>query len=113
MLKGKATLLEPKQILRIDTPQEYIGNVTAEINNRRGEIINIEQEEASAIITAKIPVSQLFGFESALKSATGGKGFQSLIDVVFEKIPSDLRNETVLKIRERKGMPKDVPEAEA
>jgi elongation factor 2 len=113
MLKGKATLLEPKQILRIDTPQEYIGNVTAEINNRRGEIINIEQEEASAIITAKIPVSQLFGFESALKSATGGKGFQSLIDVVFEKIPSDLRNETILKIRERKGMPKEVPEAEA
>ncbi len=112
MLKGEATLLEPKQILRIDTPQEYIGNVTAEINNRRGEIINIEQEEASAIITAKIPVAELFGFESTLKSATAGKGFQSLIDVVFEPIPKELRDEVVLKIRERKGMPKEIPEAE-
>ncbi|HIQ50272.1 MAG TPA: elongation factor EF-2, partial [Nanoarchaeota archaeon] len=112
MLKSDATLLEPKQILRLDVPQEYIGNVTAEINNRRGEIINIEQQEASAIITAKIPVAELFGFESALKSATGGKGFQSLIDVVFEPIPKDLRDETILKIRERKGLPKEIPEPE-
>ncbi len=112
MLKGGATLLEPKQILRIDTPQEYIGNVTAEINNRRGEIINIEQEEASAIITAKIPVAELFGFESALKSATAGKGFQSLVDVVFEPIPKELRDEVVLRIRERKGLAKEIPEAE-
>ncbi len=112
MLQGEATLLEPKQILRIDSPQEYIGNVTAEINNRRGEVINIEQEEASAIITAKIPVAELFGFESVLKSATGGKGFQSLIDVVFEPIPKDLRNEAILKIRRRKGMPEEIPQAE-
>ncbi len=112
MLKADATLLEPKQIVRIDTPQDYIGNVTAEINNRRGEIINIEQEEASAVITAKIPVSQLFGFESALKSATGGRGFQSLIDVVFEPVPKDLRDTAILKIRERKGLPKEIPQPE-
>ncbi len=112
MLKADATLLEPKQIVRIDTPQDFIGNVTAEINNRRGEIINIEQEETSAIITAKIPVSGLFGFESTLKSATAGKGFQSLIDVVFEPITKDLRDETILKIRERKGMPKEIPQPE-
>ena len=112
MLKADATLLEPKQVLRIDTPQDYIGNVSAEINNRRGEILNIEQEEASAVITAKIPVAELFGFESALKSATAGKGFQSLVDVVFEVITKDLRDETILRIRERKGMPKEIPRPE-
>lgn len=112
MLHAQATMLEPKQILRIDTPQDYIGNVTAEISNRRGEILNIEQEEYSAVITAKVPVAELFGFESALKSATAGKGFQSLIDVVFEKLPSELREPVVLKIRERKGMPKELPKAE-
>jgi len=106
MRSAGATLLEPKQILRIDTPQEYIGNVTGEIGNRRGEIINIEQEEASAIITCKLPVAEMFGFEGQLKSATGGKGFQSLMDVVFERLPKDLLVSTVSKIRERKGMPK-------
>lgn len=108
MLSADSSLLEPKQILRIDTPQDYIGNVSAEINNKRGEILDVEQEEYSAIITAKLPVAELFGFESALKSATAGKGFQSLMDVVFERIPKDLRDQIILRIRERKGLPKEL-----
>ncbi|MBU5557905.1 MAG: elongation factor EF-2 [Candidatus Aenigmatarchaeota archaeon] len=113
MLKAGATLLEPKQIIRIDTPTEYIGNVTGEVSNRRGEIMNIEQEEYSAVVTAKLPVAEMFGFEAAIKSATAGKGFQSLMDVVFERLPKELLESTVLKIRERKGMPKEMPKAEA
>jgi len=112
MLKVGISFLEPKQILRIDAPQEFIGNVTAEVGNRRGEILNVEQEAYSSVITAKVPVAELFGFEGALKSATGGKGFQSLMDVVFEKIPNDLRDQVALRIRERKGMPKEIPKSE-
>lgn len=112
MLKIGVTYLEPKQVLRIDTPQDYIGNVTAEINNRRGEILNVEQEEYSAVITAKIPTAELFGFEGALKSATAGKGFQSLMDVTFEKIPNEIRDQVAIKIRQRKGLPKELPVAE-
>jgi len=112
MLKAGVTFLEPKQILRVDTPQEYIGNVVAEINNRRGEVQNVEQEEYSAVVTAKVPVAELFGFEGALKSATAGKGFQSLIDVVFEKMPNELKDLVATRIRERKGLPKELPKAE-
>jgi elongation factor 2 len=112
MLKVGVTYLEPRQILRIDTPQDYIGNVTGEVNNRRGEILNIEQEEYSAIITAKIPTAEMFGFEGALKSATAGKGFQSLMDVAFEKVPNELRDQIATRIRERKGLPKELPVAE-
>ena len=112
MLKIGVTYLEPRQIIRIDTPQDYIGNVTGEINNRRGEILNIEQEEYSAIITAKIPTAEMFGFEGALKSATAGKGFQSLMDVTFEKIPNEIRDQVAMRIRERKGLPKELPVAE-
>jgi elongation factor 2 len=111
-LKVGTTLLEPKQILRIDTPTEYIGSVTAEVSNRRGEVLNIEQLEYSAIITVKLPVAEMFGFEGALKSATGGKGFQSLMDVVFERMPADLRDQVAARIRERKGLPKELPRAE-
>jgi len=112
MLKGGVTFLEPKQIIRIDTPQDYIGNVTAEVGNRRGETLNIEQEENSSVVTAKVPVAEMFGFEGALKSATAGKGFQSLMDVVFEKVPNDLREQIAVRIRERKGMPKEIPNPE-
>ncbi len=107
MLQAKAGFLEPKQILRIDTPQDYIGNATAELANRRGEVLNVEQEEYSAVITAKLPVAEMFGFEGMLKSATGGKGFQSLMDVLFEKVPEDLKEQIKSKIRERKGLPKE------
>ena len=89
------------------TSQDYIGNVTAEVNNRRGEILNVEQEEYSAVVTAKLPVAEMFGFEAVLKSATAGKGFQSLMDVLFEKVPRDLQAEVIRKIRERKGLPKE------
>ncbi|MFH1228939.1 MAG: elongation factor EF-2 [Candidatus Aenigmatarchaeota archaeon] len=112
MLKVGVTYLEPRQILRIDTPPDYIGNVTSEVNNRRGEILDVEQEEYSAIITAKIPTAELFGFEGALKSATAGKGFQSLMDVTFEKIPNEIRDQVAMRIRERKGLPKELPKAE-
>lgn len=112
MLKAGVSFLEPKQIIRIDTPQEYIGNVTAEVGNRRGEILNVEQEENTSIVTAKVPVAEMFGFEGALKSATAGKGFQSLMDVVFEKIPNDLRDQIASRIRERKGLPKEIPKSE-
>jgi elongation factor 2 len=112
MLKAGITFMEPKQIIRIDTPQEYIGNVTAEVGNRRGEILDVENEENSSIVTAKVPVAEMFGFEGALKSATAGKGFQSMMDVLFEKIPSDIRDQIALRIRERKGLPKEVPKSE-
>lgn len=108
MLKGGTGMLEPKQILRIDTPQDYIGNVSGEVNNRRGEIMNIEQEEFSSVLTVKLPVAEMFGFEGQLKSATGGKGFQSLMDVVFEKVPKDLVPQVVGRIRDRKGLPREL-----
>jgi elongation factor 2 len=112
MLKSGVTFLEPKQIMRVDSPQDYIGNVVAEVNNRRGEVQNIEQEEHSSVLTAKVPVAEMFGFEGALKSATAGKGFQSLVDVFFEKIPNSLRDDVAVKIRSRKGLSKDIPKSE-
>ncbi|MBU3905308.1 MAG: elongation factor EF-2 [Nanoarchaeota archaeon] len=112
MLKAGATLLEPKQILRIDSPQDYIGNVTSELSNRRGEVTDIEQEEFSAVIIVKLPVAEMFGFEGALKSATAGKGFQSMTDVTFERVPLDIRNKVVQQIRKRKGLSEELPQAE-
>ncbi|MBL7160005.1 MAG: elongation factor EF-2 [Candidatus Aenigmarchaeota archaeon] len=112
MMRAGLTLLEPKQVLRIDSPQDYMGNVSAEVGNRRGEIINVEQEEYSAVITAKLPVAELFGFEGQLKSATGGKGFQNLMDVLFERLPRDLLARVVGIIRERKGLSKEIPTAD-
>ncbi len=112
MLRADPALLEPKQIIRIDTPTEVMGGAIKEVQNRRGKILDMRDERGATIIQAKIPVSEMFGFNSALKSATGGKGFYSLIDVIFEKLPTDLQDKTVLKIRKRKGLSEQVPKPE-
>ena len=64
------------------------------------------------VIQAKLPVSDMTGFEGALKSATGGRGFQSLVDIVYELLPTALQNQTILSIRKRKGMKEELPRIE-
>jgi elongation factor 2 len=108
MFKAKPTLLEPIQIIRIDVPEELMGEAMNQVQTRRGQMLDVKTELGAAMIQAKMPVAEMFGFEAALKSATGGKGFYSLIDVVFEKIPEDLKMPVITKIRERKGLSKEV-----
>ncbi|MFH1631147.1 MAG: elongation factor EF-2 [Candidatus Aenigmatarchaeota archaeon] len=107
MMKAKPTLFEPIQIIRIDAPEEMMGAAISQAQNRRGQVTDMQNELGVAIITVKLPVAEMFGFEAALKSATQGKGFYSLIDVIFEKVPEDIKMQAVMKIRDRKGMPKE------
>ncbi len=109
MIDAGVKMLEPKQIVQINTPQQKMGGAMKEVNNRRGQILNMEEEDDSSKIKASLPVAEMFGFEAALKSATGGKGFYNLMDQVFEPLPKNLQEEVILEIRDRKGMKKDVP----
>ena len=113
MLLAGALLYEPKQILRIDIPNENMGVVSREIENRRGSILEMKEEGETMTIIAKIPVAELFGFDAKLKSLTSGRGFYSLVDIVFEKLPDELREKTIKSIRKRKGLPEEIPKAEA
>jgi elongation factor 2 len=72
----------------------------------------MEEEGGSSVIKCKLPVEELFGFEAALKSATNGKGFFSLIDILFEPLPRNLQEEKIMEIRERKGMKQEMPSVE-
>ncbi len=112
MLQATPSLLEPKQIIRIDSPTEEMGGSIKEIQNRRGQILEMEEERGVTMIKCKLPVSEMFGFNSSLKSATGGKGFYSLIDVIFERLPKELQDQTVIKIRKRKGLSEQIPKPE-
>ena len=112
MLRANANFLEPRQIIRIDVPQELIGNVTRLVENRRGQIQDMKEEKGIVILEAKMPVSEMFGFDATLKSETGGRGFYNLIETVFEKLPRDLFEKTVIGVRKRKGLKEEVPKPE-
>ena len=104
MLQSKPRILEPLQDIRIDAPEETTGPAMNEVQNRRGQIDSVETELGAAIIRTRVPVAEMFGFEGALKSATQGKGFYSLIDVYFEKLPASLQEGVIAKIKQRKGL---------
>lgn len=112
MLRSKAYILEPKQIIRIDVPTEHLGGASKEINNRRGQILEMGEERGTTIIKTKLPVADMFGFNSALKSATGGTGFFWLIDVVYEPLPKELEQKVVAQIKQRKGITSDMEKEE-
>ncbi len=104
MIAAKAFILEPKQVIRIDVPTEQMSGAMKEVQNRRGQILEISEERGTTTITAKLPVAEMFGFNSALKSSTGGKGFYWLIDVTYEPMPRELEPRIVGQIRQRKGI---------
>jgi len=104
MKKAGAAMLEPVQTHQVEAPIEFMGAITALISSKRGELIDVQQDESGVTIKAKIPVSEMIGWSNDLRSATEGRGVSSLIDQTFQKAPADLQESIIRKIRERKGL---------
>lgn len=96
--------MEPIQKVFISVPIEIMGSVTNEIQQRRGIVEEMNQEGDEMQINAKIPVAGMFGFASAIRSATGGKVLWSSENAGYQRVPAELQKEVVTKIRERKGI---------
>jgi elongation factor 2 len=97
-------LFEPKQLTLFEAPEEYMGEISKLISNKRGQLLDMQQEQALIHVTAKMPVAEMFGFASELRSATGGRGTSSVVDQVFEKLPEELQRKIIGQIRTRKGL---------
>ncbi|MCK4718290.1 MAG: elongation factor EF-2, partial [Thermoplasmata archaeon] len=104
MCNANRVLLEPKQRVFVSVPQDVMGSASREVQQRRALIENMEQEGDMTTIIAKVPVAEMFGFASAIRSATGGRALWSMESCGFERIPRELQAEVVAKIRERKGL---------
>jgi len=104
MKEANAAILEPLQIHIIEVPESFMGAATKLVSTKRGQMLNMNQEGASVQLEAKIPVAEMMGWSSDLRSATEGRGTSSLKDQLFEKIPQSLQADVIKKIRDRKGL---------
>ncbi len=104
MKKANPTILEPLQIHLIEVPENFMGSGTKLVGGKRGQLLDMSQEAGQAQLKAKIPVAEMIGWSSDLRSATEGRGVSSLVDQQFEKIPSALQADVIRKIRDRKGL---------
>lgn len=104
MVQAKRVLMEPMQRVFISVPQDIMGSVTNEIQQRRGVVEEMRQEGEEIVIVSKVPVAGMFGFASAIRGATGGKVLWSSENCGYERVPPELQPQVVAKIRERKGL---------
>jgi len=104
MKSANATLLEPLQIHLIEVPEMFMGAATKLVGGKRGQLLDMTQEAGQAQLKAKIPVAEMIGWSSDLRSATEGRGTSSLVDQHFERIPVALQADVIKKIRDRKGL---------
>ncbi|WP_456328413.1 elongation factor EF-2 [Archaeoglobus sp.] len=112
MLQANPTLLEPYQKVFITVPQDMLGNVTREIQGRRGQILEMRSEGDLVTVVAKAPVKEMFGFANAIRSATAGKAMWSVEHAGFEPVPQALLEQFIMEVRKRKGMKLELPKPE-
>ncbi|RZN33714.1 MAG: elongation factor EF-2, partial [Methanophagales archaeon ANME-1-THS] len=110
ILLGKATFLEPIQEVFISIPQNLLGNVTRELQGRRGQITDIKTEGDMVSLKAETPVAEMFGFAGDIRGATEGRALWSTEFMGFKPIPQALFGEKVMEVRKRKGMKLEMPQ---
>ena len=111
ILLGKATFLEPVQEVYINIPQNLLGNVTKELQGRRGQILDIKTEGEMVSLQAEAPVAEMIGFAGDIRSATEGRALWSTEFAGFRPIPQNLFGEKVMQVRKRKGLKLEIPRA--
>ncbi len=94
-LMAQPVLLEPVMDVEIITPDEYMGDVLGDINGRRGHVKEMEAREAAQIIRAEVPLAELFGYATSLRSVTKGRASHSMEPKCFEVVPEALQKSLI------------------
>jgi elongation factor G len=90
--KAHPILLEPIMKVEVATPDEYQGDLLGDINRRRGHILNIEAKSGQTILNAQVPLAEMFGYATAIRSLSKGRASYSMEPLTFEQVPSSVLN---------------------
>ncbi len=88
--KAGAVLLEPYMSVEVDVPEEYMGDVIGGLNSRRGRIEGMETENGESRIKGFVPLSEMFGYATALRSSTQGRGTFTMTFDHYEEVPRNI-----------------------
>jgi len=95
--KAQPVLLEPIMKVEVTVPEEYMGDVMGMLNSRRGRIEGMDSRGGAQIIRAKVPLSEMFGYSTTLRSGTQGRGVFSMELSHYEEVPRNISEEIVSK----------------
>ena len=95
LAKADSVLLEPMMKVEVTTPEEYMGDVIGDINSRRGRMEGMELVAGAQIVTAYVPLAEMFGYATSLRSNTQGRATHSMIFDHYEEVPASIAEEVV------------------
>lgn len=93
MRKGDPVLLEPLMKVEVTVPEEYFGDVMGDINSRRGRLDGIEMVQGAQVIRAFVPLAEMFGYATSLRSASQGRGTYTMLFSHYEQVPKNISDE--------------------
>jgi elongation factor G len=97
--KAAPILLEPIMKVEVVAPEEYMGAITGDINSRRGRIESINSRPGTQVITSLVPLSEMFGYSTDLRSATQGRATYTMHFHRYEEAPRSVREEIIAKVK--------------
>lgn len=97
VLKANPVILEPVMKVEVVVPEEYMGDVIGDISSRRGRIEGMEPRLGSQVIRSKVPLAEMFGYATELRSRTQGRGTYSMEFANYEELPKSLATEIIEK----------------
>ncbi len=100
--KAKPTVLEPIMKLETTVPDEYQGSAVGQVNQRRGVIVGTTSFEGSCVIEAEVPLTEMFGYSTDLRSATKGKGEFSMEFLKYSPAPRNIQEELAKKYQQKR-----------
>jgi elongation factor G len=96
---AKATILEPIMKVEVQAPEEFQGSVMGQINQRRGIIVGSENTEGYVIVTAEVPLNEMFGYSTDLRSRTQGRATYTMQFDSYQQVPESIAEEIIKRVR--------------
>jgi elongation factor G len=97
--KASPILLEPIMSVEVVVPEEYMGDVIGDLNSRRGRIMGMENRGGAQVITSMVPLAQMFGYATDLRSATQGRATYTMTFDHYEQVPKSVSEEIIAKVK--------------
>jgi len=97
--KAKPTLLEPVMAVEVVTPDDYLGDVVGDVNSRRGQMQGTEQRGNNQVVNALVPLSEMFGYSTDLRSRTQGRATYTMQFDSYQPTPANVQEEIVARVR--------------
>lgn len=97
VLKAAPVLLEPMMKVEVEVPEDFIGSVIGDLNSRRGQIEGQDTEQGNAKVTAKVPLAEMFGYATDIRSKTQGRGIFTMEFSHYDEVPRNVAETIIAK----------------